>query len=74
MVNSRMVTEFKVVGPEYDGSLNYLAKSFPLRMVNIVIQEAVKAHGEKDTLIPTDVHLTPVHFDGDNFFAVRAWH
>jgi hypothetical protein len=80
MANSTATTEFRLVGPEYDGALGLLAKSFPRRMINIVIQEAVKTHGAKNTLIPTDVHFMPVYFDsldglkGDSFFAVRAWH
>jgi hypothetical protein len=74
MANTNIVTEFRVMGREYDGAADMLAKSFPKRMVNIVIQEAMKKHGENNVLIPTDVHIMPVYLEGDSFFAVRAWH
>jgi hypothetical protein len=74
MSNSRMYTDFKVVGREYDGAQSILAKSFPMRMTNIVIQESLKKYGAEHTLIPTDVHFMPVYFDGDSTFKVRAWH
>lgn len=72
--NSQMNTEFRILGREFDGALDVLAKSFPLRMVNIVIQESVKTHGADNTLIPTDVQLLPVYLQGDHYFSVRAWH
>jgi hypothetical protein len=74
VANSEIIPEFRVVGPEYEGALDVLVKSFPLRMVNIVIQENVIKHGADNALIPTDVHFMPVFNDGDRFFAVRAWH
>jgi hypothetical protein len=74
MPNSKMVTEFRLVGPEYDGALDLLAKSFPMRMVNIVLKEAVQVHGPENTLIPTNVDFIPVYFEGNSSFSVRAWH
>lgn len=67
-------TEFRLMGRELDGAQAVLAESFPTRMVNIVIQEAIKEHGEESTLIPTDVNFMPVHSQDENYFAVQAWH